>query len=55
MTSPLSRGGSQDSDRVNDMTGVTQAKAKVQTQAGLMPEPLTAVPVTSLWGTGGTE
>lgn len=55
MTSPLSRGGNQDSDRVSDMPGVTKAKARVQTQAGLMPEPLTAVPVTSLGGAGGTE
>lgn len=55
MTSPLSRGGNQDSDRVSDMPGVTQAKARVQTQAGLMPDALTAVPVTSLGGAGGTE
>lgn len=48
MTSPLSRGGNQDSDRVSDVPGITQAKARVQTQASLMPEPLTAAPVTLL-------
>ena len=44
MTSSLSRGGNQDSDRVSDVPGITQAKVRVQIQASLMPEPLTAAP-----------
>ena len=52
MTSSLSRGGNQDSDRVSDVPGITQAKVRVQIQASLMPEPLTAAPVTSLGETG---